>query len=83
MIKEYIQGEELTYDKRRHKIIDFISSNQGCNKELAIKNLSNYISKKTFNKYLDELIKENFVRAEKEKPKVKTVTSKTISGFSR
>ena len=68
MIKEYIQEEEeLTYDKRRHKIIDFISSNQGCNKELAIKSLSNYISKKTFNKYLDELIKENFVRAEKRK----------------
>lgn len=68
MIEEHIQKEELTYNKRRQKIIDFLSSNQGCNKELAIKNLSNYISKKTFNKYLDELIKENFVRAEKEKP---------------
>ena len=59
--------EKLNDQQRRQKIIDFLSCNQGCNKELLVKGLSDYISKKTIYKILDEQIEEKIVRIVKEK----------------
>jgi hypothetical protein len=64
-----IQNNSSRNEINRKKIIsDFIINNQGCSKEALVKGTSNYISRKTVYKLLEELEKNNIIRIEKDKP---------------
>ncbi len=63
-----LNNNELTNEKRREKIIEFLKYNQGCNKEELVRGVTNIVSKKTVYKILAQLIYENLVRVEKSKP---------------
>jgi hypothetical protein len=56
---------------RKDKIIKFLEFHQGCNKEDLVRGVANIMSKKTTYKILNELIQDNIVKQEKEKPNSK------------
>ena len=58
----------ITNDKRRDVISDFLTNNPGCTKEVLVRGVIDTSSKKTTLKILNELEREKLVTIEKEKP---------------
>ena len=59
---------EITNDKRRDAISDFLKNNPGCSKEVLVRGVINTSSKKTTLKILDELEREKLITIKKDKP---------------
>jgi hypothetical protein len=57
-----------TEEGRRTKIIEFISSHQGCNLEDIIRGTENYVSRMTVRRILGSLEKVSAIRRQKDKP---------------
>lgn len=63
-----LQNPNITNDKRRNEIIDFLTNNPGCSKEDLVRGVTNSSSKKTVQNILNALEREELVKIEKEKP---------------
>ena len=59
---------EITNNKRRDVISDFLKNNPGCSKEVLVRGVISTSSKKTTLKILDELEREKLITIEKDKP---------------
>ena len=63
-----LENPNITNDKRRNAIIEYLTNNPGCTKEDLVRGVINTSSKKTTLKILNELEREKLITIEKEKP---------------
>ena len=70
MILKNVGKESLILDKKyqRDEIINFLVNNPGCSKGDLVRGVKNIVSKKSMEKILTELKRDEIVKIEKEKP---------------
>ena len=70
MILKNVGKESLILDKKyqRDEIINFLVNNPGCSKGDLVRGVKNIVSKKSMEKILTELKRDDIVKIEKEKP---------------
>src|SRR5215211_5827571 len=61
------QQYDITNQQRHIIIVKFIKGHQGCTKADMTRGLSGIISKKTIDKLVDEMVKDNIVEIKREK----------------